>query len=156
MHHPEKPGISRRRWVQYSLRTFIVATVAITVLVAVTANKYRRRKAAIDDIQLAGGTMGSRIAGAKWLRTLVDEEYLLEPIRVSLGGITNRVPNPKAKGIRELLMQMKQFSGVTALDLRRSDIRDSDLAVLKGFRSLEVLRLSDTKVTDKGLNRCIR
>jgi len=123
---------------RYSPRTFIVVAVTMSILVALTANRYRQRKAAIEDIQAAGGTMGSELTGPKWLRCFTDEEYFYEPIRISLGGITGREPNAEAKGIRDLLIPMKQFSRLTALDLRKSSIHDSDLAELRDFRNLEV------------------
>lgn len=82
----------------------------------------------MEAIHAAGGTMGTKLSGPAWLRRLVaDESYFRQPIRISLGGITDRTPTAEAKEIGELLMSMRQFSTLTALDLRESAVRDADL-----------------------------
>ena len=75
MNESERLRIGWRRWMRYSLRTLIVVAVTISIVVALTANKYRQRKAAIEDIHAAGGTMGTELTGPKWLRSITDEEY---------------------------------------------------------------------------------
>ena len=141
-----------RRWMQYSLRTFIVVVVATSIVVALIVNRYLHRKATIEAIHAAGGTMGTKLAGPEWLRRLVaDENYFRQPIRISLGGITGRAPTAEAKEIGELLMAMRQFRTLTALGLRESTVQDADLLKLRDLTNLEVLRLNNTQITDDGL-----
>ena len=141
-----------RRWTRYSLRSFIVVVVITSIVVALIANRHVDRKATIEAIHAAGGTMGTKLAGPKWLRRLfADENYFRQPIRISLGGITDRAPTNDAKEVGELLVAMSQFSTLTALDLRKSTVQDADLLRLRNLTKLEVLRLSNTQITDDGL-----
>ena len=66
----------RRRWFQYSLRTLFVLVTVLCVWLAVTVERVRKQREAVEAIEALGGQVyyeyqssgGQEPPGPKWLR----------------------------------------------------------------------------------------
>ena len=150
---PTKPK-PRRRWLQYSLRTFFVLlTVACVGLAWVGRQAFRawEQRKAVEWVQEIGGTVsydyqldedGIEIAdaephGSEWLVELLGVDYFQEVSAVDLYDTQVSDLNALAR-----LTSLKQLSLIdTHIDV-------SDLTPLAGLNNLKSLELSGTQVND--------
>src|SRR4051794_35850957 len=91
----DQPSVRYRRWLQFSLRTFLVAISVLCVWLGIKVNAARRQKAAVAAIIKSGGELcfdyqwvpdptgkssalqwdpNAEPPAPLWLRTLLDEE----------------------------------------------------------------------------------
>src|SRR5262245_31394571 len=138
---PSTPRSRTRGWLRFSLRMLFLLTLAVAVVLGVMMKRVRDRKTAVDAIQAAGGTMGVRIAGPKWLRKLInDEECFYEPIRVSLGPIARQrgqeAPTLDDASLARLGGVLKSFKRLEVLDIRGSATTDESAEPLGSLDNL--------------------
>jgi hypothetical protein len=126
---------TRRRWLQFSLRTLMVlvllASVAMSWL-AVKMQRAKRQREAANRIVKLGGS--------------VTYDY-----EVDASG--QRIPNTNAPGptwLRRLLGQ-DFFADVVQANLDSTEVTDAELEFLNGLPRLRWLNLFNTQVTDAGL-----
>jgi hypothetical protein len=148
------------RWLRFSLRMLFLLTLAVAVSLGVMMKRLRDRKAAVDSIHAAGGTMGVRIAGPKWLRGLINDEHCyFEPLRVSLGPIARqrgqKAPTLDDASLARLRGVLKNFKRLEVLDLS-GDITDQSAELLGSLKDLTHLRLSDTQIANQTIRQVSR
>jgi hypothetical protein len=142
------------RWLRFSLRTLFLLTLVFAVVLGVQMKRLRDRKAAVVAIQAAGGTMGVRYTGPKWLRGLInDEQCFWDPVRVSLGPIAQQrgkdEPRLDDASLARLGGVLKSFGRLEILDIRKSAITDHSAELLGALTGIRHLRLSDTQITNR-------
>lgn len=146
---------TRRRWLQYSLRTILIAVSISCVALAVIGNHYRNRRAAVRAIDELGGSYSIQLKGSAWLRQLVgDDKYFYNLRRISLGNPDSLYPAERPFNDQELatiIDHINVFRGPRMLDFQGSPITDEGLRHLKHVRNLEILWLDSTPITDAGL-----
>lgn len=145
----------KRRWLQFSLRSFLVLITVVAVVLAIGINRARSRRAAIRAIDELGGTYGVQVMGPTWLRDWVgDDKYFYDAIQVSFGrgndGYDPQRPFTDAE-LAGVIEHLNAFPSFSLLSLNCTDISDDGLRHLKRIRNLEHLRLNVTKVSDEGL-----
>ena len=158
------PSTSRTRirgWLRFSLRMLFLLTLAVAVALGVMMKRLRDRKAAVVAINSAGGTMGLRIAGPKWLRTIInDDQCFYDPIRVSLGPIARQkgqdVPTLDDASLARLGGVLKSFKRLEVLDIRGSAVSDRSAAVLTSLETVAHLRISDTQIANETIREISR
>lgn len=99
----------QRRWLQYSLRTFLLLVAVFSVWLAIEVNKAQKQRAAVVAVEAAGGTVyydwqdgeflqvefkdrtleGYRFRngpprGPRWLRNAIGSEYVQEVVHVTI------------------------------------------------------------------------
>jgi hypothetical protein len=144
----------RRRWLQFSLRTAFVLLTIFCVVLGITLNRARTRRAAIRAIDELGGTYGIRIEGPKWVRDLVkDDKYFYNATRISFGPL-NQGYDPRRPftddELAHVIDHINAFSRFHTLDLRGSKVTDDGLKELRRLHRLENLWLTETGITDAG------
>jgi Leucine-rich repeat (LRR) protein len=154
---------SRRRWLQFSLRSLLVFTLLCAVGSAWVARRMeqkRKERETVEAIVKSGGqvyydyqvdprgvvlrgTVSAAPPGPGWLRGLFGENFFSEIKTVSLKGGDAELES--IKGLTELQM----------LDLKQSAVTDAGLIYLEGFPHLESLCLGlgseGTNIGDAGL-----
>ena len=171
MNRPEK---RKRRWLQFSLRTLLVAVAVLAVLLGLTTDRARRQRAAVRRTRELGGDIryeyenqkGGQPPGPEWLRRLLGDEYFLTVIGIAFG--TRYLTDDDLEYFKVLtdlrvlrlrnaqvtdagLEKLKGFTKLTDLELSATQITDHGLVHLQGLLNLESLKLDDTDVTDQGL-----
>jgi Leucine-rich repeat (LRR) protein len=158
---PSTPRPRNRNWLRFSLRMLFLLTLTVAVALGVMMKRLRDRKAAVAAIEAAGGSMGLRIAGPKWLRTIInDDKCFYEPIRVSLGRIARQrgqdEPTLDDASLARLGSVLKGFKRLEILDIRGSSITDESAELLGSLETLAHLRLSDTQITNQTIREISR
>lgn len=146
---------TKRRWMQFSLRSFLLVMTVAALLLTVPLNRARARREAIRAIDELGGTYGVEIMGPKWLREWVDDsKYFYDAIRVSFGphnqGYDPRRPFTDDE-LERVIEHLNAFPGFKNLRLMGSEVTDDGLRQLSRLRNLEDIRLDGMDVTDNGL-----
>ena len=127
---PEKPK-PRRRWLQYSLRTFFVLLTVLCVWLGWTVHLANEQRKAVEWVREKGGSVE------------YDYEHNPNPFSVVKG------KPPVPKWLVQLL-GVDYFGNVTGVDIG-VPVEDSpvrDLTPLAGLQSLQELNLYSTQVND--------
>ena len=162
---------SKRRWLQFSLRTMLVVmTLAAVGLgwLAYERNEVLKRQEAIAAIEnhFSVSFDKERPFRPKWLRPLLGDNSAGEVVDVIT--ISNDVTDMELvhlKGLRSLqwldlshtkvtdagLVQLKRLTQLERLILDGTQVTDVGLVHLESLTKLELLDLSGTEVTDAGL-----
>lgn len=121
------------RWYQYSLRSLFVLTILVAVVmsfVAVQMQNSRRQKAAIAEIEKAGGDVQLGNASEKYYVFLnscpVDDKLL-----------------------KAMIPHIKALEPICSLELCDTQITDESVDLLAQVR-IEVLQIMRTKISAKG------
>jgi Leucine-rich repeat (LRR) protein len=150
---------SKRRWLQFSLRTIFVLMTVLGLWLGITAHRARRQKEAVEAILALGGhvTYGYEVDELglprwefdqqgrpqipdgppvpKWLRRAFGDDYFVDVVDVALGGpdLTDAdlVHLGKLPHLRRLLVDGRQLTG-------------DGLHYLSGLTRLETLRVWPT------------
>ena len=158
MNKTRKP--ERRRWLQFTLRTLLIAVLVLSLPLswfAVKLERVRKRREAVGAIQkLAGRTWYAhqfvewgvpiRTAappGPAWLRKLLGDDFFTDVVAVTLTG--PEVTDDRLKAL-DNLTELRWAS------LAYTNISDAGLGHLRGCTQLQGLILSHTRVTDKGMD----
>jgi hypothetical protein len=161
MNKASKPN--RRRWLRFSLRTFLLLLTALCVWMGIVVVNAGRQKRAIDSISAAGGTVyfdyeqlapdqdyllikpNAEVPGPAWLRGIVGDEFFRSPVGVRLSGAeaTDESVEKCARGIPDL-----QF-----LEIHQANITDAALAHVVQFHRLRYLGLDGERLTVDGLRQ---
>ena len=159
---PTKP---QRRWYQFSLRTFLVLVLLVSIglsWLAVKREQANRQREAVKAILDLGGTVSydyewDEFAGKKEsmasarLRSLFGDDLFHDVETVQLrwvqskGAVVNQVDGETR------LAGLGEFDGLKQLDLYFSEITDRELSHIKTLTKLEDLSLVGNPVTDAGL-----
>lgn len=124
---PPKPT---RRWFQFRLRTLLILTAAIAIVMTWWSLRVRPQREAVEALRKIGGQIeydarlpftGRMKAPPKWPRGLLD-----------------------AVGV-------DCFASVIWIDLNNTQVTDADLERLKNLTARQGIELNNTKLTDAGL-----
>jgi Leucine Rich Repeat (LRR) protein len=161
----------RRGWFQFSLRTLLLAMLALCLALGWFVQRVRRQQEAVSRIVGYGGDVtydyqldasgelrrdssGNYLRGLeppapRWLRDLMGDHYFQTPVQVWLG--SDEGVGFIDSELAVLAGPLHSLPSLTALDLAGSPITDAGLAHLHGLTQLEQLDLRGTKVTDRGI-----
>jgi hypothetical protein len=136
------PRSRRRRWVRYSLRTFLILMTAVCLALGMYVKRVLDQKVASEIVRGWGGTV--------WL----DYRYQAE---IANSGTANQIPvqPPQFRALRKRLGD-DYFSNVVAVSFPYHLSAVIEVDVLCGFKKLRVLTLSGTKVNDDDLRKLAR
>ena len=124
-------------WLGLAAFLLIIAALALSVWLPIY-----RQQALIADIRSLGGSVETR-PGPVWGRWLVDAPELDDVVVVRLSG---------CRGItHQMLKRLSVLHSLEELYLSEVQVGDSRLEHLAGLPNLQVLTLSGTLVTDKGM-----
>jgi hypothetical protein len=135
---PLSPVKSRRRWLQYSLRTLLVVTTLCAVAcswLGVKLQQARRQREAVEVIVKLGGSVA------------YDWEYDANGLKLNA--------KPPGQGGLPGLLGDDFFQTVRVVNLARTQATDASLEHLSGLRQVQYLTLGGTKVTDAGMERLV-
>jgi hypothetical protein len=145
----DKMPRSRRRWLQFSMRTMLVVVSVTCVLLAlwgVPAERQRRAVAAIEAlggfVQYVANEGKSESIPVAFLRQWLPQSYFDGVEAVSLY---------PAKFTDADLVHLKWLPGLQRLYLAETQVTDAGLAHLRGLIDLQRLDLHNTQITDAGL-----
>jgi len=153
---------TKRRWLQFSLRTLFIVVTVFCVWMGITAKQARDQRLAVEAILKLGGyvvfehggyepQMGGSFnydisnvdpPGPEWLRKLTGDEYFFRVAMVSLKG-------PEVNDAN--LPAISRLADLKWLYLSETNVTDAGVEQLKYLTDLTVVNLSDTQVTDAGL-----
>lgn len=155
--HPRRS----RRWLQFSLRTFLLVVAALAVWLGIEANQARKQKEAIDRILSLGGSIAFDFQvsihegkpfdpntvppGPTWLRRLIPSEYLDEVTAV------NFVRSPVSDSDLEVLEHLPRVEQVVISECE--NVTGTGFSYLTGLENLRLLNIHATPVTDDGLSQ---
>lgn len=142
----------RRRWLQFRLRTLLIAILVLSVPLswfAVRLERARRQREAVKAIERLGGYVefDLDLDTPYWLLRLLGQESVSKPVVVSFKGTL--VGDPE-------LAHLEALTDVDLLFLDGTHITDEDLERLPQLPELYGLHLADTRVTDAGLRHLQR
>ncbi len=141
---PTRSG-RRRRWLQISLRTLLLA-IALVAVAALAASWYeapdRRQREAMAAIEAAGGSYQAAPAGPAWLRRLFGEDSFRNVTLVKVGDCDD----PAA-----YLDQVAGLPAIETLVVGGPAFTDEHLQRLHGLTTLTGLVLDCTEATGDGL-----
>lgn len=125
-----------RRWLQYSLRSFLVLLTALAVWLGVVVNRAREQREAVKAIEAAGGTVTydfqitgvpfdgtpdlphvverffdpyAEPPGPLWLRRLIGDDFFQEPVAVNFLAYPRP---PTGSAIQKAIRYLKQLRGL--------------------------------------------
>ncbi len=167
---PTKPK-PRRRWWQYSLRTFFVVLTVFGVWLGVVVHRANEQRKAVAWVREMGGSarydyefneLGIRVVDAKpsapdLLVKLLGDDFFQEVSTVQLKKtqVSDLTPLTKFTSLEKLwlnsthvsdLTPLKKLTSLRVLDLRYTQV--SNLAPLADLKNLQILRLTITQVSD--------
>ena len=152
-----EPPKRKRRWFQFSLRTFLIFTAIVAVgcgWIGRRMEQKRREREVLESLDrlrvglaydYQSGT-GGKPPGPEWLRKLLGENFFTEVESVSLSNIQRT---------NDGLESIKELSQVRRLWLSDCNVADVGLEHLSGLTHLHELDLSGTFITDAGLPHLI-
>lgn len=167
---PATPDRPRRRWYQFRLRTLLIATALIAIVLAWYTSGPQRQRRAVAAIRSFDGYVQFDYRRNQYVpRPLLDwvgEEYFAEVTGVSYEW--NRVDDSALEPLEDLrslqnlvlsespltdvgLARLERLSSLQTLNLRGTPISDASLEHLQHLKNLQELYLSETKITDAGL-----
>ena len=140
---------SKRRWMQFSLRTGLIAVTALCVTLSVWVVPAERQRRAVAAIRELGGDPSyepyqarSEAFPVAFLRDWLPPDYFDQIYHVSLDN--TQITDAGLSYVRWL-------PGLQGLTLRNTQINDAGLAHLQALTQLRWLNLKHTRVTDAGL-----
>jgi hypothetical protein len=143
----------KRRWVRFSLRTFLALFVAAALLLGYTArvwHGHQKKVALIREIEARGGSVKVESRGPNWVRRW--GEYHAYGIAWNPPiGVFDRVVGVRLKrveGTDDFLPRLSGFPGLKSLDLSRSDVTNDGVRHIARLTTLEELNLGYTAITD--------
>jgi hypothetical protein len=138
---------SKRRWLQFSLRTMLLAVTAVAVWLGLHFYPAQRQRRAVEAIEALGGTVGydDQVIGQVEVRRQKDGAVAVQGLR-RFGRRKSRVPT----WVRNLLGD-DLFCTVTWVRMTGPEISDEALASIAELPRLRYLDLSGTGVTNDGL-----
>jgi len=150
--------VERRGWLQFSLRTLLVAVLGVSVPLswfAVGMDRARRQRGAIQAIESLGGCacyaweveFDPCEPRASWLRIVLGNDFFDRVTYVNFGN--TEITDAE-------LTCLHGLSRLRTLDLRNTEITDSGLKQIAGLTSVRHLFLDNTPVTDAGLEHLKR
>lgn len=144
-----------RRWLQFSLRTFLILVTLLAFWLGYISYHARNQRAAVARIEQLGGRvkydwqMGSPTSSAQhnppgwaWLRRLVGDEYFQDVVFVNLA--ETKVSNDDLRLVARLRRTKELF-------LSNTEISDDGLTSICGMSELRFIGLDKTNVTNKGI-----
>ena len=171
---PTKPK-PKRRWWQYSLRTFFVLLTVLCVWLGWMAHRANEQRKAVAAIIELGGTVyydyqldhsrnpinDAEPPGWKWMVQLVGVDYLHNAVAVEISVLSPlEAPLRQLPALKKLELFSTQVSDVTPLvglknleGLLLHDTRVSDLTPLAGLKNLRWLWLSHTQVSKEQVDK---
>ena len=175
----------KRRWFQYSLRTFLVAITVLAVWLGVKINAARRQHEAVTAILKAGGSIAYSYQATtdpdglikidphasphvpSWLRNWLGDDFLFEVVEASFLGNGRTIPARPIVITESDLSQLAKLPGLRSVtfgnvNIAASDthpqrlLDDSDLTVLRNLSRLENLGVFPAEVHGNGLANITR
>jgi hypothetical protein len=149
----------RPRWLQYSLRTFVVAAFVLALGIAAAWKEYvqpyqHERQLEALVVQL-GGIVSTEAVGPEWLQNVWGPGKTNAVTRIDL------VPElspfelwkewPERRLTSLMLYRMGRARALQSLDLQYTQFAEDDLKWLGSSHTLEQLDLAHTSVTDYGV-----
>lgn len=140
---------SRRRWLQFSLRTLLFGLLLACCFLGWVASKIeqaRKQNRAAEAITKLGGSANSWTEPpiSSWRRKLLGEHLGRDVVKVDLNG--SEITDADLVSLRDLY-------GLRFLSLTGTGLTNAGLEHLIGLPELLQLSLADTRVTDAGLPR---
>ncbi|MCH7725853.1 MAG: leucine-rich repeat domain-containing protein [Planctomycetes bacterium] len=164
----------RRRWLQFSLRTFFVLLTLFCVWLGWTVHRANEQRKAVEWVREMGGTVfydyeyyyqrggddfvdDYEPTAQKWLRDFLGDDYFQKVSGVYFAHtqVSDLTPLAKLTSLEYLVLADTQVSDLTPLTrltrlqhLRLDDTPVRDLTTLAKLTSLQVLDLDNTQVSD--------
>ncbi len=168
--HPTNMSKKRRlRWFQFSLRTLLLLTLVLAVLLATwktSVQPYVAQKRAADKLAKIGAEIELAPGEPSWMRSLLGEAYTMDVVMVRLEGkeFADRDLAPLADLPQlqrlfldyvpitdEGLKQIEHLTNLREISLGKTRVGDAGLAHLAKLRNLQSLDLSGNAITDRGV-----
>jgi hypothetical protein len=152
--NPPTTAKSRRRWLQFSLRTLLALMLVCGCGLGWLAHEIhqaRQQREAVKAIATRqhwvsyapNGSSSTIETGLAWLRRLVGEEELFKTL-TEVGLVGHQTTDAG-------LVHLEGLAPLRRLYLGDSDVTDAGLVHLRGLTNLKLLNLRGTLVTDAGL-----
>ena len=146
----DKP--KRRRWLQFSLRTFVIVITLFAMWLGYISFRAREQRTAVARIKELSGRVEYDYQSEKnpqksppgwpWLRRIVGDEYFQDVAAVHLDG--TKVSDADLRLICKLRRTKR-------LSLNRTEVSDAGLVSIRSMSQLNHLGLMRTKVTTEGI-----
>ena len=163
---PKKP---RRRWLQFSLRTFFVVLTVFCVWLGVVVHRAHEQRKAVAWVEEMGGTVyygyefdedinaivDAEPPGPKWFRESLGDDYFqdVRAVYFLFTPVSDLTPLAGLKNIQYLDFSSTEVRDVTALAgltklrwLHLSNTQVGNLTPLAGLQNLQVLSIENTPV----------
>lgn len=141
----------RRRWYQYRLRTLLVFVLLASIGLSwfgVKLNQARKQREAVGAIEEFGGGVerkGTAPNGLGWLQRVFGDDFFKSVVHVELSR-----PREFNRHVGDLTY-LKGLTDLQGLDLTDTQVSDAGMEHLKGLTKLHILGLGGTQVSDAGL-----
>jgi hypothetical protein len=139
---------SKRRWLQFSLRTGFIVVTVLCVALSVWVVPLERKRRAVGAIEALDGSVTYQQATTNepspktFLRRWLPQVYFDEIMGVYLAD--TQITDAE-------LAQLQGLTSLQGLFMVNAQVTDAGLAHLKGLTGLQELYLNNTQVTDVGL-----
>jgi hypothetical protein len=166
------PGVSKKRWLRYSLRTGLIVVTLLCVWLAFESIRARRQKAAVEQIAAHAGVAifdyefddkdqrikDAQPPGPEWIRKAVGDDYFRKVKVVDLSYGSRRRESGQAEVVDDdALAIFAHLTDVTTVEISNNQaITDKGLVHLAGLKKLQTLYLYDTRVEGDGLRHIAR
>jgi hypothetical protein len=150
-------GAVRRppRWLRFSLRALLLVVTLPAIWLGITVNQIRTQRAAVHQIQAAGGTVmfdyhnvaprtvstSGQPRGPEWLRKLFGPELFDRPVWVTF---YDPPDEHWADGV-------VQLPSIKYLMLSGEHVTNENIARLSGMKNLWKLHLTESSISDEAL-----
>lgn len=148
----------KRRWFQYTLRTFFIAFTVLTIAFATKVYHVKRERNAANAIQAIGGTVRWTYEGPKLLERVASELGLIHVTSVVYGARMKRSPRFKtdliqynAKATDSTLAYLLDLPHLQTVDLRYTNITESGLARLEKLGHVKSIDLRAAEFSGNAL-----
>jgi hypothetical protein len=161
----------RRRWYQYSLRTFLLLITIFAIWFGYLANEARKQRQAVAWVHDMGGMLGydyeldedggfkedAKPPGPNWLRGTLDVNFMADVVWVDLYDtqVSDVKPLAGLQNLEHLYLSGTPVSDVTPLaglkNLKWFSLTNTevgDVTPLACLQNLQVLYLTNTPVSD--------
>lgn len=101
-----------RRWLQFSLRSFLVLLTALAVWLGIVVNRVREQREAVKAIEALGGYVGydSPPSGLDWLRQIIGNGFFTEVVFVRfMPSADQTVPAPTDQDVLKAIPLLLRF-----------------------------------------------
>jgi hypothetical protein len=146
---------SDRRWRTYSLRTLLVVTAIIAVLLAFLFKPYSDRRSAVAKIDSLHGGYAIVLEAPSWLRDrIVENKWFYNLSRVSIGPACDGYDPSHPfddDALRVLIPHLNEFSVFRTLHIPDTPITDVGIRYMRELNNLEELIAPGTQISDAGL-----